>query len=470
MAGLARLYCDWLFGMNITMALSVANKAFIPPGTPVNSGRVIFAISYILYLRENEILNFKPQTYYNIKATFNAPEGSYKGRLVIPEKLKDEATGFLINESIAAKIMAAVEKSGKGTVVDYTAGLKTSKPPKGYDRTGFTSHLSKKHKLKLDVSGNTLQSLYETHGLLTYPRVDIVEIDEEMHAKMPQYIGAIKTNIRNAPHLDEKKKAFYEKVFTLLDLSRKSSIWKKGVSVGEAHHAIIPTAEVAPDMSVLSNVEFTVYEEAAKRLLMQFLPDYEYFSTNISTEVVSGIVFKSSGNTPRRLGWKVFDRPEKDDESEDQGDTLPPLQKGQVVGVTDSELEKGVTKVPKRYSDPELLDILKKPARFMQNKELLKRLGKVQIGTSATREAHVMELEKKGYYQRKLDGVGKKKVERLFPTPKLMEVIRVAPPYFLRPEVSAYWEDAFMRIEKEPEYFDVFMKGQYDLLLSLIHI
>tara|TARA_R110001592_G_scaffold111525_9_gene308847 strand:- start:7652 stop:9979 length:2328 start_codon:yes stop_codon:yes gene_type:complete len=463
-AGLARLFCDWMFGMNITMALTVANQDKIPQGAPINSGRVIFAISYILYLRENEILNFKPQDYYNIPATFSSPEGNYSGRLIIPEQVKDPETGYLINKASALKIAAAVKQIGKGQVIVYEAGKKSSKPPKGYDRTGLTSHLSRKFKMKLDTAGQSMQTLYGERGLLTYPRVDVVELDEKMHANMPAYIEAIKTNLRNAPQLDEKRKALYEKVFSALDLSRKSSIWKKGIADTEAHHAIIPTAEVAPKMSDLSNAEFIVYEEAAKRLLMQFLPDYEYSSTQIKTQVARGIVFNSSGTTPLRLGWKIFDRPEKDENSDDQGGLLPPLKKGQVVSVVKSELEASTTKVPKRYSEAELLEILKKPQRFIKNTELMKRLKKVEIGTSATRESHVTELETKGYYNKKKDGEGKKAVDRIFPTMKLMEVIKIAPPYFLRPEVSAYWEDAFLRIEKEPSYFDTFMQGQYDLL------
>lgn len=463
-AGLARLFCDWMFGMNITMALTVANQGMLPQGSPLNSGRVIFAISYILYLRENEILSFTPQDYYNVTATFKAPEGSYKGRLIVPEQVKDEVTGYLISKPTALKIADAVKRSGRGKVVEYEAGRKAKKPPKGYDRTGLTSHLSRKFKMKLEVAGNSMQQLYGEYGLLTYPRVDVIELDSEMHAKMPAYINAIKTNLRNAPQLGESQKALYEKVFAMLDLSKKSSIWKKGIKDTEAHHAIIPTAEVCSNMGALKPSEFTVYEEAAKRLLMQFLPDYEYFSTNIKTQVAKNIIFKSSGTTPKRLGWRIFDRPEKDDDSDDQGSVLPPLKKEQIVDITKSDLETSTTTVPKRYSEAELLDILKKPNGFIQNKELMKRLKKVEIGTSATRESHVTELETKGYYSKKKDGNGKSAVDRLFPTAKLMEVIRIAPSYFLRPEVSAYWEDAFLRIEKEPEYFDVFMEGQYKML------
>jgi len=463
-AGLARLFCDWMFGMNITMALTVANKGMLPPSTVINSGRVIFAISYILYLRENQILEFKPQDYYNVTATFKAPEGSYNGRLIIPEQVKDPDTGYLISLPTAKKIAEAVQKTGRGKVVEYEAGRKKTKPPKGYDRTGLTSHMSRKFKMKLDVAGNAMQQLYGEYGLLTYPRVDVIELDVNMHPKMPAYIDAIKTNLRNAPQLSADQKALYEKVFAALDLSRKSGIWKKGIAETEAHHAIIPTAEVCPNMAVLKPAEFTVYEEAAKRLLMQFLPDYEYDSTLIKTQIAKQIIFKSSGTTPRKLGWKIFDRPEKEEGSEDQGSVLPPLKQDQIVDITKSGLETSTTTVPKRYSEAELLDILKKPNRFIENKELLKKLKKIEIGTSATRESHVTELENKGFYGMKKEGAGKSAVDRIYPTAKLMEVIRIAPTYFLKPEVSAYWENAFIRIEKEPEYFDAFMEGQYKML------
>ena len=70
LAGLARSYADWLIGMNVTMAMSVDNKLMIPPFTTLNSGRVVYAICYILYVRSMSIKNYKPVDYYSEVVTF----------------------------------------------------------------------------------------------------------------------------------------------------------------------------------------------------------------------------------------------------------------------------------------------------------------------------------------------------------------------------------------------------------------
>jgi DNA topoisomerase-3 len=460
-AGLARLYSDWLYGMNITMALSVENNDKIPPRSVLNSGRVIFAISYILYLRENEILNFTPKTYFNISAVFEAAGGKYKGKLVLIDKFKDPETGLLMNAALAQKIMQTVKSRPKAKITDYEAGLKKQGPPLGFDRTGFSSHLAKKYKMSLKTINDTMQALYDEHSLLTYPRVDIEYIDVKMFDKMPPVIDAMKANILNASYMDDAKKDLFKKVFDAVDATRKSRIFKKGINDDESHHAIIPTKEVA-SLDSLNENERLMYEEACKRLIMQFLPDYIYHNTKITTKVVDSLAFVTTGNIPRKLGWRIFEKPEPDED--DEKGTLPEVALGDVVDVVDCQAKQEKTKCPKRYSDDELLNVLKKPGKFIQNKALLKRLKKIEIGTSATRENHVTELETKGYYDKRKDGAGKSAPERIFPTQKLMSVIKIAPPYFLYPEVSAYWEESFNNIEKDISLFEPFMDGQYKIL------
>ena len=70
LSGLARLYGDWMFGMNVTMGLTLRNSEMIPPNTALNSGRVIYSISYLIFLRDQKIKNYVPRDFYNEIVSF----------------------------------------------------------------------------------------------------------------------------------------------------------------------------------------------------------------------------------------------------------------------------------------------------------------------------------------------------------------------------------------------------------------
>ncbi|APD91899.1 hypothetical protein BM525_18635 (plasmid) [Alteromonas mediterranea] len=475
LAGLARQYADWSVGMNVTMGFSAQNKEQIPPYTPLNSGRVIFGISYILYVRHIDMRDFTPQDYYTHKINFGAGKGSaYTGNLIYPEKYVDPKIGKLTNGNVANKIKQAVLNAGKGKVVRCDKEKKETSPPQGFHRTGFDRHMIRRFGMSLEQIANAMQKLYEA-GYITYPRVDLKVLDETMHAEMPSYLKAIIKNLRGANQLSESEKNLYERAFKLLDVKRKSKIWKKGVDDGGSHHAIITTEETVPVNSLTSD-EFKVYREIADRLLIQFMPNYEYASTIVETQVAGGLISKTSGTSPLKMGWKGLskDMEEESDEDEVDGKSLPELTLGQVVDVLGVEMSVQTTKSPNYYTEDELLGVLENPKKFVKNKEIIKKLTKLQIGTDGTRQNHVASLDPKGFVKFVKDG----KVKRIVPEKKLISVMEVSPDYLSTPETTAYWESAFDDIEKgkltletfiqrfrtlEKRFFDDLKQGKFDL-------
>ena len=475
LAGLARQYADWSVGMNVTMGLSAQNDEMIPPYTPLNSGRVIFGISYIIYMRYIEMRDFRPRDFFTHKVNFNAEKGEkYSGMVIYPEKYVDPDIGKLTSKELAEKIKAAIVKAAKGKVVRCDKEKKETAPPQGFHRTGFDRHMIRRFGMSLEQIANAMQTLYEA-GYITYPRVDLKVLDETMHAEMPSYVSAIMKNLRAAPQLTDAEKALYEKAFKLVDTSRKSRIWKKGVDDGGSHHAIITTEESVP-MARLKPDEFKVYREVADRLLIQFLPNYEYASTIVETQVAGGLICKTTGATPLRMGWKGLSKDMEEDSDEDEvdGKSLPELTVGQMVGVGGVEMSMQTTKAPKHYTEDEILGVLENPKKFVKNKELIKKLSKLQIGTDGTRQNHVASLGPKGFVTFKKDG----KVKRLVPQKKLISLMEIAPDYLSTPETTAYWESAFDDIEKgkqtlesfiakfrglEARFFEDLKKGKFDL-------
>lgn len=465
LSGLARQYADWLIGMNVTMALTACNEGMIPPYTALNSGRVVYAICYLIYLRDEAIRNYVPQNFFKEKVTFATADGAtYVGTVMYPEKALSPELKQLTDKSLADKYHAHIIKTGQGVVRQFDEEKKRTPPPVGFHRTGFDRHMIRKFGMDLDTITKALQILYDDKGLITYPRVDVKHLDVGMHAKMPAHIAAMSKNLSGAPQLTEQERALYQKVFAAVDLNRKSNIWKEGIETGESHHAIITTDQVS-DLSGLSASEFLVYRELADRLLIQFLPDYEYSSTTVITEV-DRLHCKTTGSVPLRRGWKIVSQDMEEEapaDGDDDNAVLPAMTVGQVVGVKASDTKTLTTKEPRPYTTDELLGDLENPKEFVSNKELLKRLKKLQIGTDGTRQPHVIGLETKGLVivrPRK----GSSKVKELIPTQKLLSTIAVAPGYFKYPEMSAYWEDAFMDIQQGKMTLESFLEKQYKLI------
>ncbi len=464
LAGLARQYADWLVGMNITMALTVENSEFIPPYTTLNSGRVVFAICYLLYLRYEAMRTYVPKNYYSEHVRFKTDkEGEfYLGKVKYPSKYLDPELKQLMDKGMADRIHDYIVKEGAGEVVLYEQDKKKKGPPVGFHRTGFDRHMIRKFGMDLDVIAKSLQTLYDGKGLITYPRVDVKNLDVGMHAEMPESLAAMAKNISTASQLTEQEQKLYSRAFEIADAEKKSKIWKKGIAEGESHHAIIPTAQTA-DISALTRNEFLVYREIVDRLLIQFLPDYEYSSTTIETKV-GQLICKTTGSTPLKQGWKGLSQDMEEEKPEDeQTGTLPILTLGQKVGIKSSETKTSVTKEPKPYTTDELLGDLENPKKYVDNAELMKRIKKLQIGTDGTRQDHVTGLATKGFVQLQARK-GSKKIKELVPTRKLVSLMGIAPGYFKYPETSAYWEDASNEIQAGNLTLEKFLAQQAKLI------
>ena len=460
-AGLARLFADWLIGMNVTIGLSVENKEVLPPFKPLHSGRVIFAICHIIHSRHIEIENYVPRDYFNEVVTFKTKKGeTYIGRVVYPEKYLDKEIGKLTSKETAEKIHNYIMSKSPGKIVSYEKKDKKKGPPLGFHRTGLDIYLNKKYGFDLKTIANALQKLYSELSYVTYPRVSVKNLDVKMHSEMPSYVSAMAHNLAKAPQLTDKEKELYARAFKLADLSKQSSIWKKGVDDDESHHAIIPTDQKG-DLSKLNEVEFIVYRELADRLIIQFLPDYEYQSTTVETNV-GGFICKSSGTTPQRKGWKGL-YVDIDEESEGD-DVLPPLVNGQSVDVSSGDIKSSTTVKPKLYTQATLLADLESPSKFVGNKELMKKIKKLQIGTDGTREPHLTQLHTKEFVEYIKEGKGKKKTTYFKPTKKLIKLTEIAPGYFKYPETSAYWEDAFNEIQAGRMTLESFYAKQSSLI------
>lgn len=368
-AGMSRSRLDWCTGINITRALTVYNRSKIVG--ILNCGRVQTFI--ICELRRNELLrqNFKPKPVYKLEL-----EGEFSGSLVkFKHNLTPEQKLILdpeepLYDSIKAKAyIGDLFSSLSGARAVITGSQKTKKSTA--QKLGFMlSDLQIEAGKVLGIdAARTLelaQGLYEKK-LLTYPRTDCRYLPETQFEDAPTIIKNILRVTSCFPELPN------------LDSSIKSPAWNS--SKVENHHAIVPTVKT-PDFSSLTKEEIGLYEIVSRRFLIQFLPEYEYFKTNLDVTVNSEL-FKVSGDTPHVLGWKVLEG--KSDVGDDSP-SLPLLEIGSEPSKYKIVVKESKTQKPKAYTEGGLLSSLINAHKFVDDKVLADNMKKREagIGTQAT--------------------------------------------------------------------------------------
>ena len=429
-SALARARADWLIGMNLSRAYTLAARRAGHSRIVLPIGRVKTPTLALVVRREREIENFKPVDYYHLRATFQHENGSFTAEW----KPRDTMAGLdsenrLIDKAVAeAKLKALSEAPREGTLT-------------------------------------TAQKLYEKK-LTTYPRSDCEYLPTNQ-------FGEAKTILQN---LAAAEGSVLSPWAAGADVKRKSRAWNdKKIS---AHHAIIPTT-VRVNPESLPATERNLYELIARGYIAQFYPPHVYDQTKVEVTYKDEL-FTASGRTERDPGWKIMyqskkkaakaggadeengDESESDKRGEDENDSLPVMKKGDDVEYTQGELKKSVTKPPTRFTPATLLAGMKEIHKYVKNPEAKKQLKDVYgIGTEATRATIIDDLIKRKF----LHPQGKKKY--LVPTPSAYLLVDALPDEMTYPDSTAIWEDRLHSMSEGDGTLDDFLKAQIDFTKTL---
>ena len=460
-AGLSRAIGDWTLGMNATRLYTLKygqNKQVL------SIGRVQTPTLALIVKRQQEIENFVPKQYWELKTSYRDTLFSAIVRKS-DEELAEEAAAEKENPQLKKKTPAK-EDANRGippitdqatgeqlleriknvpfTITDISSKKGTEAPPRLFDLTSLQVECNKKFGYSADMTLQLIQSLYEKK-VATYPRVDTTFLSDDIYPKCPKILEGLKDYAVYTAPLAGKPLIKSKKVF---DNSKVTD-----------HHAIIPTG-VQP--RELTNMEKTVYDLIARRFIAVFYPDCKFSTTTVIGEADS-IEFKVTGKQILEQGWRVvFSKEQQDDTKEnDEEKTLPAFTKGESGPHYPSLFEKW-TQPPRPYTEATLLRAMETAGKLVENDELRDAMKENGIGRPSTRAAIIETLFKRRYIR--------KEKKNLIATPTGVELIQLIHEELLKSaELTGIWEKKLREIEKRSYDAATFISELKQMVTEIVY-
>ena len=424
-----RQRADWLLGYNLTRAYTLASKR--GGGDAVLSvGRVQTPTLNLVAQRDLAIRNFKPVPYFVITGKFGS-EQPFSAVFSPAEGQKGlDSEGRLVNPAVAREILARAQACKTAKVLKYEKNLRNADQPRAMSLADMQQFASSKWGFSAAKTLDILQSLYETHKLTSYPRTDCGYLPESQFADAYKVMSALKA-----------LNPAFSKLIDGADLKIRSKTWNdKKIT---AHHGLVPTT-FHGDLSALSADELKVWETVARRYIAQFYPPC--VSAAVSVELdVSGLMFKATGSTVIKPGFKAvmgnFEDSEGDEKAKEPEQKLPVLTQGAAISCRDFAARQEQTKAPAAFTEGTLIRAMENVHTVVEDPVYRKYLKEGDgIGTSATRAAIIDELKNKGF----LEVSGKK----LHATPNAYRLLAVLPDEVKSPVLTALFESRLKEVEQ----------------------
>lgn len=410
----ARSEADWLVGLNVTRALTCKYNA------QLSAGRVQTPTLALIVRREEEIRKFTPREFWGITAKLSGFTATWR------ENGKNAQT---FDKAHAEAVLKKLQGQ-QAVLTKVERQRKITPPPAAYDLTELQRDANKKYAYSAKETLSLMQSLYERHKLLTYPRTDSRYISQDVVPTLPERLRSC---------MVDEYKPLAQEIYRNKPLKTKYLVNDAKVT---DHHAIIPTEEQA-QLYDLSGPERNIYDLVVRRFLAVLMEPYEYEEVRL-TMTIGGETFTAKGNRVLNQGWKAaynrsFQLEEED--GDEQAQNLPALGQGQKLPVVSATLKPGKTSPPARYTEATLLSAMEHPAGQVTDKSLSRILEETSgLGTPATRADIIEKLFSTFYVERR----GKE----LVPTSKGVQLIELAPEELRSAELTARWEDRLSDIAK----------------------
>ncbi len=350
-AGETRHFIDWMYGINLSRALTLAVKN-AGSFKILSSGRVQGPALKIVVDKEKEIRAFKPQQYWQINLKTSKDKKNIDA-LHSQDKFWKREDADKIFKKIGKEKTCIVSKIEKKRFLQH--------PPNPFDLGSLQAEAYKVFKISPKKTLQCAQNLYLA-GVTSYPRTS--------SQKLPPELG-YKHILENLEKIQEYK----ESARTLL--SKKSLKPNEGKKTDPAHPAIYPTGLHA---KITESDEHKIYDLIVKRFFATFGEDAERETVTVDINVKDE-KFETKGTRTTIKGWHLLYEPYVKLSDEE----FPPLKEKEELKVSKINMDEKETQPPNRYT----------PA------SIIVELEKRGLGTKATRADIVESLYHRGYINEK---------------------------------------------------------------------
>lgn len=418
-SGYSRSVADWLVGINATRALTCKYNAQLA------CGRVQTPTLAMIDKRETEIKNFQPKNYYGIEILSNNIYWSW---------LSNKNEKHLFNQNKIDNIIEQLQNS-KLKITNITTNNKKSYAPLLYDLTELQRDANKIYGFSAKETLSIMQSLYEYHKVLTYPRTDSRYLTEDIVPTLKERLIA-------------SKGGYFDDVIDqiLANPIKKQNHFVNNKKVSD-HHAIIPTEQPVM-LGAFSDSEFKIYDLVLKRFLAVLLPPYIYKKTTIKAKV-NQETFTTSGKIEIQSGWQqIYNH----DNTEQFEQVLPLMKENDQYVVSEIKKTCGQTTPQAYFNEATLLSAMENPVHYTNNKS--KQLNSTLIntgglGTVATRADIIDKLFNTFLIE--------KRNNEIHVTNKGKQLLQLVPQDLKEPELTAKWELQLAKIAKKQQKPDQFI-------------
>ena len=347
-AGEARHIVDFLWGINLSRALTLAAKNWSKRYATLSAGRVQAPTLKFLVDREKEIQSFVPLPYWEIHL-----KAKIGGKVYDLQYEQDRFD----TEAEAKKIVA--DCSGQeGMVEDVEARTFRQNPPTPFDLGTLQSEAYTQFGYTPSRTLSIAERLY-LDALISYPRTSSQKIPPQIDCR----------EILSSLSRSREYTALASELLRKKDLKPN-----EGKKDDPAHPSIYPTGNI-PERFV-DATHRKLFDLVVKRFMAVFGPPALKEGIKVSIDV-GGHRFYLYGRRILDEGWLKYYAP--------YGQTdeviLPALEKGQKITISDVAFEEKYTSPPPRYN----------PA------SLLKLMDDEHLGTKATRATIIDTLNERGY-------------------------------------------------------------------------
>jgi DNA topoisomerase-1 len=350
-AGMTRHEVDWLFGINLTRALTLSLKSASGAFKTLSIGRVQGPTLNYVKEREVEIRTHVPTPFWVIKA-----ETMIEGR-TIP---LDYAEARIGKNSEARKVVKAC-RGMDGVVSTVSTRRIEQPPPPPFSLGDLQREAFSRFRYVPRTTLNAAERLYLS-SYISYPRTSSQRIPSTIDVR------GILEGLRG-------RKGYARLAASLLKKSKLRPV--QGVKDDPAHPAVHPTGTIP---GKISGVEARIYDLICRRFMASLGGPAirENVSAKVTVDSEGGAhSFFLKGTKLVEEGWIKFYKPY----IKEKGSELPQISEGQKVSIAK-------LRCPERYTKP--------PARFNPG-SLLRLMEEEGLGTKATRTDIVDTLFKRGY-------------------------------------------------------------------------